>query len=87
MMLLPLKIEILRRGISQAKLAQAIGRTPAHVSRLIRGRVRVRARDRRLIASFLGVSQARLFPSPTRSTRSTARPGRTRARVEGRRDA
>jgi transcriptional regulator with XRE-family HTH domain len=86
-MLFPLKIEILRRGISQAKLAQAIGRTPAHVSRLIRGRVRVRARDRRRIANFLGVSEVRLFPSRKRSNSATARPKADRARVEGRRDA
>ncbi len=61
MMLVRLKIAILRRGISQTKLAQAIGRTPAHVSRLIRGRVRI-ARDRRQIAHFLGMPEADLFP-------------------------
>jgi transcriptional regulator with XRE-family HTH domain len=61
-MLVRLKIVILRRGISQAKLAQSIGRTPAHVSRLIRGRVRLRARDRRRIAHFLGIAETKLFP-------------------------
>ena len=85
-MLVRLKVALLKRGLKQGELARAIGRTPAHVSRLIRGHVRIRARDRRRIASFLGVSEARLFPSPTRSTRSTARPS-DRARVEGRRDA
>jgi transcriptional regulator with XRE-family HTH domain len=86
-MLVRLKIVILRRGISQAKLAQAIGRTPAHVSRLIRGRVRVRARDRRRISGFLGVSETQLFPSRKRPSRSTIRPESDRARAEDRRDA
>ena len=61
MMLVDLKIAILQRGISQAALAQAIGRTPAHVSRLIHGRVRIRAHDRRQIAAFLGVAEAKVF--------------------------
>jgi transcriptional regulator with XRE-family HTH domain len=61
-MLLHLKIAILQRGISQAKLAQAIGRTPAHVSRLIHGHVRARARDRRRISAFLGTPEGDLFP-------------------------
>jgi transcriptional regulator with XRE-family HTH domain len=73
-MLVRVKIVILRRGISQAKLAQAIGRTPAHVSRLIRGHVRPRARDRRRIASFLGVSEAQLFPRRKRRSRTRVRP-------------
>ena len=82
-MLLDLKIEILRRGISQAKLAQAIGRNPAHVSRMIRGRIRLRARDRRRIASFLAVSEAKLFPSRTRSNSSAVGPRSERERGKG----
>jgi transcriptional regulator with XRE-family HTH domain len=77
MMLLPLKIAILRRGISQAKLAQAIGRTPAHVSRLIRGHVKARARDRRRITHFLGVAESELFPCKIRQQQARReRPGR-----------
>ena len=82
-MLVQLKIALLQRELKQGELARAIGRTPAHVSRLIRGRVRLRARDRRRIASFLGVSETQLFPS----TRITARPRSDRAWIEGRPDA
>jgi transcriptional regulator with XRE-family HTH domain len=76
-MLVRLKIVILRRGISQAKLAQAIGRTPAHVSRLIRGRVRPRTRDRRRIARFLGIAEAKIFPLSSNRKRESSpyRPG------------
>lgn len=65
-MLVRLKIALLRRGISQVQLAKAIGRTPAHISRLIRGHVRARARDRRRIASFFGVVESKLFPQKKR---------------------
>ena len=61
-MLVQLKVALLQREIKQGELARAINRTPAHVSRLIRGRVRLRARDRRRIASFLGVAEVKLFP-------------------------
>jgi len=73
-MLVRLKIALLRRGTSQVELARAIGRTPAHVSRLIRGHVRVRARDRRRIASFLGITEAQLFPRRKRRSRNRVRP-------------
>ena len=75
------------RRITQAQLAKGISRTPAHVSRLIRGHLRLRACDRRRIASFLGVSEAQLFPSRKRSTRSTARPESDRSAREGPGDA
>jgi len=73
-MLVQLKIALMRRRVSQTALAQAINRTPAHVSRLIRGHIRARARDRRKIASFLGVSEKRLFPLRKRQVRNGVRP-------------
>ena len=86
-MLVRLKVALLKRGLKQGELARAIGRTPAHVSRLIHGHARLRSRDRRRIASFLGISAALLFPSRTRSTRGTARPESESARVQGGSDA
>ncbi len=71
-MLVRLKIALLRRGISQVELARAIGRTPAHVSRLIRGHVRLRARDRRRIALFLGVAERAIFPCKARQKKRSA---------------
>ena len=56
-----LKIELLNRGITQAKLACGIGRSPAHVCRIIRGFARLRARDRKRIAEFLGRPETELF--------------------------
>lgn len=61
-MLVRLKVELLKRGISQKALADALDVHPSHVSRVIRGHARPRARDRRRIAEFLGVSQRKLFP-------------------------
>jgi transcriptional regulator with XRE-family HTH domain len=73
-MLVRLKLALLRRGISQTQLAQAIDRTPAHVSRLVRGHVKARARDRRKIASFLGVPETQLFSRRNRRNRNGVRP-------------
>ncbi len=72
-MLVQLKIALLQRELKQGELARAIGRTPAHVSRLIRGRVRLRARDRRRIAQFLSIAEERLFPGRKRSDRRNRR--------------
>lgn len=80
-MLVRLKIALLRRGISQIQLARAIGRTPAHVSRLIRGHVRPRARDRRRIASFLSVSETQLFPCRKRRSRMVSGPALAEAEL------
>jgi transcriptional regulator with XRE-family HTH domain len=59
--LLDLKIELVKRGLSQAALARAVGRSPSQISRVIRGISRPRVRDKKRIAEFLGVEQARLF--------------------------
>jgi transcriptional regulator with XRE-family HTH domain len=84
MRLLRLKFALFQKQISQAQLAREIGRTPAHVSRIVRGRVKPRARDRRRISSFLGISEAQLFPSLKRTTRSTLRSKSDRACGKGR---
>jgi transcriptional regulator with XRE-family HTH domain len=63
-MLVHLKMALLRRRISQAKLARAIGVTPSYFSRMMCGHVRLRARYQREIAKFLAIRQSKLFPTP-----------------------
>jgi transcriptional regulator with XRE-family HTH domain len=58
---LKLKIELFNRGISQAELARGIGRSAAHVCRIIRGLTRPDMHDKELIAEFLGVELATVF--------------------------
>jgi len=58
---LKLKLELFNRGITQAGLARGIGRSAAHVCRIVRGLARPTTRDRKLIAEFLGVEPADLF--------------------------
>jgi len=59
--LLNLKIELVKRGLSQAALARAIGRSPSQLSRVIRGISRPRLRDKKRISEFLGIKQSQLF--------------------------
>jgi len=70
-MLIQLKLALLERGITQAELARGIRKTPARISRIIRERIKARARDRRLISRFLGVPQSKLFPRIRRARPST----------------
>jgi transcriptional regulator with XRE-family HTH domain len=58
---LKLKIALVEQGLTQADLARGIGRSPAHVCRIIRGLARPRARDRKRIATFLGIQEGELF--------------------------
>lgn len=69
-MLLKLKIELLRRGVSQRELARIMGTTPSRISRIIRGRLRLSSRDRRRIAEVLGSPASELFPRRRRRRRS-----------------
>jgi len=69
MSLLKLRIELLKRDLTQADLARGIGRSPAHVSRILSGRIRARARDRRRIVQFLGLPKSKLFPNLKRTKR------------------
>ena len=73
-MLLKLKIELLRRGVSQRELARIMGTTPSRISRIIRGRVRLSRQDRRLIAEVLGSPANELFPRRRRRSREELRP-------------
>jgi transcriptional regulator with XRE-family HTH domain len=78
-MLVRLKVVLLKHGLKQGELARAIGRTPAHVSRLIRGHAKPRTRDRRRIACFLGITEAELFPFITSRKRAGRRDRRKAA--------
>jgi transcriptional regulator with XRE-family HTH domain len=60
--LVRLKVELVKRGLTQAELARAIDRSPSYVCRAILGRVRARARDRKRIAETLGIAETELFP-------------------------
>jgi len=66
--LLDLKIELAKRGLSQAALARAIGRSPSHLSRIIRGISRACLSDKRRISEYLGVKQSQLFRPHHRHT-------------------
>jgi transcriptional regulator with XRE-family HTH domain len=75
--LLRLKVLLVERELTQADRARGIGRSPAHVCRIIRGLTRARARDRKRIAAFLGIQEGELFPlhhrreiAPTASTQT-----------------
>lgn len=61
-MLANLKIELMRRKITQTVLARAVGISNTHMSRIIRGDARCRARLRRAIAQRLGVRETQIFP-------------------------
>jgi transcriptional regulator with XRE-family HTH domain len=59
--LLRVKIALWKQGMTQARMARATGLRAERISRILHGHLRPRARDRRLIAGFLGICQARLF--------------------------
>lgn len=60
-MLVKLKIVLFRERIPQKELSHSIGVSESRLSRIIQGRVRPRARERRLIAEKLGVPQVQIF--------------------------
>ena len=80
-MLTDLKILMLRKGLSQRELAEAMNLSCCQVSRLINERVRLRAHHRRMIAQFLRVPQAEIFRVKTRSQKPHSL--RQRIRREG----
>ena len=67
-----LKVELLRRKITQKELARTLGLSPSHISRLVRGEARWRARLRRRIAEYLGVPEQKIF-MPRRARRREKR--------------
>jgi transcriptional regulator with XRE-family HTH domain len=62
MKLVTLKIALVKQNLTQADLARAIDRSPSYVCRVMLGRVRAHARDRKRIAQALGVAELDLFP-------------------------
>src|SRR5947208_3215119 len=79
-MLIRLKIALLRAGVSQQELARTVGVTPAYLSRMICGHVKIRTRYQRRIAKYLDIPQSKLFPG---STDTSAQVG-TGSRKKGR---
>jgi transcriptional regulator with XRE-family HTH domain len=65
-MLAKLKLELLKRGHSQDWLARQLGKSATWISRRVRGRVRVRAKERRQIADALRLPPSTIFPSVRR---------------------
>jgi transcriptional regulator with XRE-family HTH domain len=65
-MLVELKVALVRRGLDQAELARLLHATPSRVSRIVRGHVRPRSRERVRIARILQIPAWRLFPAAGR---------------------
>ncbi len=61
-MLRNLRAEIARRNLSQAAVAVRTGMSEARLSRVMTGKARARASERRRIARVLRVRQAVVFP-------------------------
>ena len=61
-MLITLKIALLKSRRSQSWLAGSTGISAPRLSRLVHGRTRVRASERRKIARALGLPPSDLFP-------------------------
>ena len=70
-----LKMVLFERGVSQRQLAAGIGRHASFVSRLVQGKIPVRAGIRRRIAAFLGLGQRELFPYDPQQRRPRATQG------------
>jgi transcriptional regulator with XRE-family HTH domain len=62
-MLVRLKIALLKSGRTQIWLAEHTGISPTRLSRLIRGRTRLRGSERENIATALDLPPTSLFPS------------------------
>jgi transcriptional regulator with XRE-family HTH domain len=60
-MLAELKIELLKLGHSQDWLARRLGKSATWVSRRMRGRIRLRASERRQIAEILQLPPSKVF--------------------------
>jgi transcriptional regulator with XRE-family HTH domain len=78
-MLINLKVLLIKKGISQKRLAQAIGLSSGQLSRMVNEHVKLRTSHRRHIARFLGVAQSELFRVKTRSEK----PRSLRQRIRG----
>ncbi len=83
-MLIELKVLLVKKGLSQKKLAQAIGLSSGQLSRVMNERVRLRARHRRRIAQFLRVPQSQIVRARKRDSRNVGEKDAHVARMEGR---
>lgn len=57
-----LEAEMRRRGLRQEDVARVLKVHRSRVSRIVCGHIRARARERRMIAELLRVSEKALFP-------------------------
>jgi transcriptional regulator with XRE-family HTH domain len=58
-----LKLELMRRKMTQRELAKRAGMSESQLSRIVRGDVQCRARLRKLIARSLGLRTKTIFPA------------------------
>lgn len=56
------RIGLLRKGLSQNRLAQKIGLHPQHLSAIVCGYRKVKSQIRARISKELGIAENRLFP-------------------------
>ena len=61
--LVELKVALVRRELSQAALARAVGLSPSQMSRILRGVSTPRRRVRKKILEVLGLTHSQLFCS------------------------
>jgi transcriptional regulator with XRE-family HTH domain len=66
-MLLRVKLELMRRRISQQELARSVGVNGSRISRILRGHVQPRPQERVRIARVLRVPAWKLFPKAGRA--------------------
>jgi transcriptional regulator with XRE-family HTH domain len=60
-MLLELRMEMLKRGIRQSRMAFDLGWDPAKLSRIVNGLKPPTADEREAIAAYVGLAEAELF--------------------------
>lgn len=58
----PVKVELVRRAISQTEFARSIGRHPVFVNKVLNGREDAGPETRQLICTALGMPESELFP-------------------------
>ena len=60
-MLLELRMQMLKKGIRQTKMAFDLGWDPAKLSRIVNGLKRPTAVEREAIAAYMGLAEPELF--------------------------
>jgi transcriptional regulator with XRE-family HTH domain len=86
-MLIRLKIALFRQGLRQMDLARLVQADPARISRILRGHVRPRPRERARIARVLRLPSWQLFPNigrgRLRGKHATSKQGKLNKGVNG----